>query len=948
MAEVASMTNLETMETVDPMNDTEEVHTEEEEEEEEEEVTEEAHRPKSAVDEAKEDTSAIDEKKVDAIKSEDVKLDAEGVKDVQSSADVEKGNDEGSMNGDAEEPEAPTLNGVESMDEDKKKTLNGVDSMDEDKKKTVDGDDSMDEDKKKTVDGDDSMDEDKKKTDSQSADATDEARSSTRLRSRRGPRGEGRGPRDASMTDIKNIADIVCEDDDDTMNEVALKQEKLFKASKPVQRSYVPKVGQGDVKNKFEAMQKAREERSRSRNQEQAKQRKEQYIKERELHRRKQQIKELLASSDEEEDIKPAKPEKSYVPKITGSVKGKFAEMEKQRQEVERKRTEEERKKRVAQETMEKAKIQKELAKKAEEEGDDTILVRVVPAKPFKPPGRIKMNFEDMEKNREEDERKKSEEEKKKRYDENRRSFRDAKRRSIVSQNEDEDLPREREQACPGKLKMTFEELEKERQEQQKKQAEEVAKRRLLEEKKGFEEAKLLMGSDEEGMQDDLMDKEEVRPGKLRLSFEELERQRVEEERKRAEKEAKRRMEDERKAFAEARKSMLLDEDDDVLLAMISGEGAKPGKLGISFEELERQRREEEHKKKEEEAKRRLEEEKRLFAEERKNMVQDDDEGGLMKTTSQEALHPGRLEINFEEMLKMKGEAERKRKAEEKRRKRELEKKEFEQLRQEMEEDVVNESSETVSAEYEELTKLKRTGSIQAKNLKSKFEKIKQLTDEDIQKKIEEERARRKAIDLEIKEREAERFQEDEEENRMEGAKEVDAPFKQKVDMRARFEQMAKAREEEARRRTEEQKLQRMQFEQQEIDAALQKTKDDEEEDEGSIINGSAAYDDEEDHARSGAPWFKKPLKNQSVVDAEPVRFTVKITGEPKPEVTWWFEGEMLPDSEDYQYIDRGETYCLYLPETFPEDEGEYMCKAVNSRGTAASTCILTVETEDY
>lgn len=125
----------------------------------------------------------------------------------------------------------------------------------------------------------------------------------------------------------------------------------------------------------------------------------------------------------------------------------------------------------------------------------------------------------------------------------------------------------------------------------------------------------------------------------------------------------------------------------------------------------------------------------------------------------------------------------------------------------------------------------------------------------------------------------------------------------------------------------------------------LQKKEEDEEE-EGSIINGSAAYEDEEDHARSGAPWFKKPLKNQSVVDAEPVRFTVKITGEPKPEVTWWFEGELLPDSEDYQYIERGETYCLYLPETFPEDEGEYMCKAVNSRGTAASTCILTIESK--
>lgn len=122
--------------------------------------------------------------------------------------------------------------------------------------------------------------------------------------------------------------------------------------------------------------------------------------------------------------------------------------------------------------------------------------------------------------------------------------------------------------------------------------------------------------------------------------------------------------------------------------------------------------------------------------------------------------------------------------------------------------------------------------------------------------------------------------------------------------------------------------------------------REDDEEEEGSVVNGSAAYDEDDDHSRSGAPWFKKPLKNQTVVDSEPVRFTVKITGEPKPEVTWWFEGELLQDCEDYQYIERGETYCLYLPETFPEDEGEYMCKAVNSRGSAASTCILTIESK--
>ncbi|XP_016128573.1 nexilin-like [Sinocyclocheilus grahami] len=640
-----------------------------------------------------------------------------------------------------------------------------------------------------------------------------------------------------SKTNEENTNQVEKDEEEDAtydltnMSEVALKQEKLLKTSKPVQRSYVPKLGKEDVKNKFESMQKAREERNQKRSQEEQKKRREQFVKEREYVRRKQMGDFFTSSSSQD--------------------------------------------------------------------GDDSLLVRVVPAKSQKQPGKIKINFEDLEKNREEELKKRTEDEKKKRYDENRRSFREAKRRSMIEQVDDADsTPKEKEPVTPGKLLLTFEEQEKERQEQQRKQAEEEARRRREEERKAFEEAKL---------------------------------------------------------------GMVVNSDDDILLAMINSDGAKPGKLAISFEDLERQRREEEQKRKEEEAKQRLEEEKRLFAEARKNMrpgldqdnltgygdkeVQDDDET-LVRTESQEAIHPGKLEMNFEEMLKMKEEAERKRKEEARRQKMEMEKKEFEQLRQEMGEDEINESSEVVSTEYEELTKLKRTGSIQAKSLKSKFEKIKQLTEEDIQKKIEEERARRKEIDEKIKEREAERCQEDEDEDKTTPAKAEDVPFRQKVDMRARFEQMAKAREEEQKRKIEEQKLQRMQFEQQEIDAALQKKREEEEEEEGSIINGSAAYEDEEDHARSGAPWFKKPLKNQSVVDTEPVRFTVKITGEPKPEVTWWFEGELLPDSEDYQYIERGETYCLYLPETFPEDEGEYMCKAVNSRGTAASTCILTIESK--
>ncbi|XP_069497762.1 nexilin isoform X6 [Ambystoma mexicanum] len=634
----------------------------------------------------------------------------------------------------------------------------------------------------------------------------------------------------------------------------------------------------------------------------------------------KTEMKELLAS-DEEDENKTNKVEKGFVPKFTGTVKGKFQVMEKQRHEEEKKRMEEERKRRAEQDLIERRKIQRELAKKAEmiddinctgsdlesEEGDDSVQVTVVPVKsPIRSPGKIKLNFEDAEKEREEEEKRKSEEQKRKRYEEHRRSFREAKRNSSVV-DEDEIPKREtQDRASPGKLKLTFEELEKERQEQQKRQAEEEARQRLQEEKRAFEEARHQQVPGEEGELSVLTaTKETSQPGKLKLTFEDLEKQRREAEQRKTEEEAKKRLEEERRQFAEARKCMSPDQDS-------------------MHQDLESSK----------------------MANCAAHEVLDGEEQELSRTVSQESLAPGKLEINFEELLKQKMEEEKRRTEEERRQKMEMEKQEFEQMRQEMgEEEEVNESYEIMSTEYEELIKLKRTGSIQAKNLKSKFEKIGELSEEEIQKKIEEERARRKAIDMEIREREAENFQDEEED--LKPARKCEAPFAHKVNMKARFEQMAKAREEEEQRRIEEQKLQRMQFEQKEIDAALQKKKEDEDEEEGSIVNGST-YEDEEEHARSGAPWFKKPLKNMSVVDSEPVRFTVKVIGEPKPEVTWWFEGEMLQDCEDYQYIERGETYCLYLPETFPEDEGEYMCKVVNSRGTAASSCILTIETDDY
>ncbi|NXX52824.1 NEXN protein, partial [Scopus umbretta] len=338
----------------------------------------------------------------------------------------------------------------------------------------------------------------------------------------------------------------------------------LLSSSKPVQKSYVPKLHKGDVKDKFEAMQKAREERNQRRSRDEKQRRKEQYVREREWNRRKQEMKELLGS-DEDDDAKSPKTEKGYVPKLIGTVKGKFAEMEKQRQEEERKRTEEERKRRIEQDMIEKRKIQRELAKKAQEiddfnntgtesaaeEGDDSLLVTVVPVKPTKTPGKTKINFESTGKERAE-QRERQDEEMKLKYEEQTQFLKEAKCLSFGGNADNET----QEPLSPGKLKVTFEELERQRQENQRRQAEEEARQRLQEEKRAFEEARQRMineGGDEES--ENCV--KEFRPGKLRLSFEEIERQRREEEKRKAEEDARRRIEEEKRAFAEARKNMV-------------------------------------------------------------------------------------------------------------------------------------------------------------------------------------------------------------------------------------------------------------------------------------------------------------------------------------------------------------------------------------------------------
>lgn len=63
----------------------------------------------------------------------------------------------------------------------------------------------------------------------------------------------------------------------------------------------------------------------------------------------------------------------------------------------------------------------------SQQEGDDSLLVTVVPVKPSKTPGKMKISFEDLEKEREEQERQKHEEEKRQRYEQEKQALREVK-----------------------------------------------------------------------------------------------------------------------------------------------------------------------------------------------------------------------------------------------------------------------------------------------------------------------------------------------------------------------------------------------------------------------------------------------------------------------------------------------------------------------------------------
>jgi titin len=84
-------------------------------------------------------------------------------------------------------------------------------------------------------------------------------------------------------------------------------------------------------------------------------------------------------------------------------------------------------------------------------------------------------------------------------------------------------------------------------------------------------------------------------------------------------------------------------------------------------------------------------------------------------------------------------------------------------------------------------------------------------------------------------------------------------------------------------------------------------------------------------------PKFKKPLVSQlNLVETQPAHFETFLVpiGDPDMQIEWYKNGELLRAGHRFKPVHDFGHVALDILYTYPEDDGIYMCKAINKYGT--------------
>jgi hypothetical protein len=86
------------------------------------------------------------------------------------------------------------------------------------------------------------------------------------------------------------------------------------------------------------------------------------------------------------------------------------------------------------------------------------------------------------------------------------------------------------------------------------------------------------------------------------------------------------------------------------------------------------------------------------------------------------------------------------------------------------------------------------------------------------------------------------------------------------------------------------------------------------------------------------APTFKDKPRDQVGIDGDRIIVSCKVTGNPKPEVTWYKNKQPLQKSKDFSMDFNGETAKLTINDAYVEDTGDYSCQIWNEVGQQESS----------
>ena len=91
-------------------------------------------------------------------------------------------------------------------------------------------------------------------------------------------------------------------------------------------------------------------------------------------------------------------------------------------------------------------------------------------------------------------------------------------------------------------------------------------------------------------------------------------------------------------------------------------------------------------------------------------------------------------------------------------------------------------------------------------------------------------------------------------------------------------------------------------------------------------------------------PSFSAAYTNQVQIPGKDVKFTVRVDGVPKPDISWYHDGELIrPDGEKHRIRKDGDNTTLYLRDATYSDSGKWKVIASNREGTIDHTADLLV-----